>query len=67
MQVILWDYTDGTSGKTYDDFTINVTNTPPYFNVDVLPLFSVKMNEYKEYNITDFQDDEGHDAILTFK
>ncbi len=25
------------------------------------------MNEVKLYNVTDFQDDEGHNAILTYK
>jgi hypothetical protein len=66
MQVVLWDNTTGTSGKTFDNFTINVTNTAPYFNVPVLPLISVKMNEVLLYNVTDFQDDEGHIATLTF-
>jgi hypothetical protein len=37
MQVILWDYTIGTSGQTIDSFTINVTNTAPYFNLPTLP------------------------------
>ncbi len=66
MQVVLWDYSTGTSGKTYDYFTINVTNTAPYFNVPALPLISVKMNEVLLYNVTDFQDDEGQIATLTF-
>ena len=47
LKVKLWDYTSDVSGYTEDYWTINVTNTAPYFNVALLPIVSVKMNEVK--------------------
>jgi hypothetical protein len=67
LKVILSDFTIDSSGCTYDNWTINVTNTAPYFNEAVLPNISFKMNETKEYVVSDFTDNEGHTAILSFK
>jgi hypothetical protein len=67
MQVVLWDYSLGSSGYTYTSWTVNVTNTTPFFNVPILPNATIQMNSIGLYSVsTLIQHDEGHNLILSF-
>lgn len=67
MEVVLWDYSIGTSGYTKTPWTITVTNTAPNFNVPILPNATVQLNVVSLYSVaTMIKDDEGHNSILTY-
>ncbi len=51
MEVVLWDYSYSSTGYTKIPWTINVTNTAPFFNVPILPNASVQMNFTTLYSI----------------
>ncbi len=52
LEVVLWDYSAGTSGYTNTAWTVTVTNTAPYFNVPVLPNATIQMNFVGLYIVT---------------
>ena len=54
MKIVLWDYITDASGYTYNDWTITVTNSAPYFNVPTLPNISVYLNHVGDYEVTQF-------------
>jgi hypothetical protein len=67
LEVVLWDYSTGTSGYTKTPWTVTVTNTAPFFNVPILPNATIQMNFIGLYSFsTLIQDDEGHNAILSY-
>jgi hypothetical protein len=67
LEVVLWDYSAGTSGYTKTPWTVTVTNTAPFFNVPILPNATIQMNFIGLYSVsTLIQDDEGHNAILSY-
>ena len=45
MEIVLWDYSIGTSGKTIDTWQVIVTNSAPFFTVPIMPNISVQMNK----------------------
>ena len=52
LEVVLWDYSLGTSGYTKSPWTITVTNTAPYFNVPILPNATIQMNFISYYSVS---------------
>jgi hypothetical protein len=54
IEVILSDYSPGTTWLTKTPWTITVTNSAPYFNVPVLPNATVQMNFVTLYVVNQF-------------
>jgi hypothetical protein len=52
MEVVLWDYSLGTSGYTKTLWTVTVTNSAPFFNVPILPNATIQMNFIGYYSVT---------------
>ncbi len=52
LEVVLWDYSLGTSGYTKIPWTVTVTNTAPYFNVPILPNATIQMNFIGFYSVS---------------
>ena len=52
MEILLWDYSSGTSGKTVETWQVIVTNSAPFFTVPIMPNISVPMNKPGYYVVT---------------
>ena len=59
MKIVLWDYSSDTSGYTYNDLKVTVTNSAPKY-ISSLNDVSVNIGNKITINLPSYSDDEGH-------
>ena len=52
IDLVLWDYSLGTSGRTPVSMSVTVTNSAPFFTVATMPSVKAQMNRVTNYVVT---------------